>query len=701
MKCVLIFIMGCLLFHPLVATQYKTFEENGKVGLKDDNNQVVLPAAFEALGWSDGNFSVIGKVTGYRQQGLWGLINLEKKFITPADYEKLEYAGGEWVIVRKKINSISFKTGCLNLKGEIKIPLIYDGIKVQGLRAIVFNLTRAGYQYGLVDFNQKIILPAVYQNISPLGTLRYAVENKVGKVALFSEEGKAVTGFVIDSVSAFRKGYAIVYQDHLQGLIGRDGQTKLETKYASIKIGKEGKIATQLPTEWTFVNDKNETKKKLLADELKITSGKNIFIKRGNRWGVVDENFKEIVPLCYEQIREIEPQLILARFNAKYGVINLQNTILVPFYYDSLWYQANVYSTFLKGRGWELLNAQGKIITDRFYEQLHLLNNNYYLAKNKGYFGFVDSKGNESVHCVFDSLAEPVGDLIAVKFKGGYGIINKNEDWIVPPQQFPITVINANLYLQKQPGNQFLKSLKGDIIYFTPYPLKFGKENFVETLPSGIEKTITYDGLISKRTSFPENTEIVFQESEGYRGIKKDGRFGFIDTVGHLRIANRYDSVGEFHEGLAAIKLISKWGFVNIEDRVVINPNYDSPANFTSGVAVVSRNNQVGLIEKNGKVILALRYDKIIRQTNTFKLISNKLQGLADETGRVQIEPRYDSLTVGGNEKLIACRDGKCGVISSRGMNIIPIDFDRIIFDDRENIFLLKKKSEWKEEVLH
>ncbi len=54
-----------------------TFAENGKIGMKDEDGNVVLPPSFEALGWSDGNFSVIGDVTGYRQNDLG--INLKKE----------------------------------------------------------------------------------------------------------------------------------------------------------------------------------------------------------------------------------------------------------------------------------------------------------------------------------------------------------------------------------------------------------------------------------------------------------------------------------------------------------------------------------------------------------------------------------------------------------------------------------------------
>src|SRR5690349_11124881 len=140
MKCGMIFIMGWMIGAQLFAEQYQTFEENGKVGMKDEAGRVVIPPAFEALGWSDGNFSVAGDVTGYRLRGLWGVINIKKEFVTKAEFENLCYAGGESIVARKKINSISYKSGCLNLRGEVKIPFVYDGIQMQGLRAIVFNL---------------------------------------------------------------------------------------------------------------------------------------------------------------------------------------------------------------------------------------------------------------------------------------------------------------------------------------------------------------------------------------------------------------------------------------------------------------------------------------------------------------------------------------------------------------------------------
>ncbi|MCX8491393.1 MAG: hypothetical protein ORN54_10025, partial [Cyclobacteriaceae bacterium] len=96
------------------AASYELFEQNGKMGIKNDRGQVVIPPSFEALGWSDGSFSVIDETTGYRTQNYWGLINLKKKFITLAEFEELVYQGGEFVVARKKLKPVSIKSGCIN-----------------------------------------------------------------------------------------------------------------------------------------------------------------------------------------------------------------------------------------------------------------------------------------------------------------------------------------------------------------------------------------------------------------------------------------------------------------------------------------------------------------------------------------------------------------------------------------------------------
>ncbi|MFM8745028.1 MAG: WG repeat-containing protein, partial [Cytophagales bacterium] len=317
------------------AEVYQLFEERGKKGIKNQQGQIVIPASFEALGWSDGSFSVIGNVTGYRTQQEWGIINLQKQFVTPAKFEMLVPGGGDNIVATKKISPIASKTGVLNLQGQIKIPFTYDGIQINGLRAIVFKLSNGKFWFGLTDLNNKLLLPLEYKNIFSLGTLRFAVQQHDGKMALYNEDGRPITDFIIDSISTFYKLFAVVHQKSLQGLINREGTTKLKPIHQSIKIDSEGQVFARLPSEWRWLTAKNETIKTFQADGLKTLDEGFQLVLRADKMGLVDSNLNIAIPFGYETLTQTG-KFFIARKGNKFGLIDRQNKIKVDFQYDSL-----------------------------------------------------------------------------------------------------------------------------------------------------------------------------------------------------------------------------------------------------------------------------------------------------------------------------------------------------------------------------
>jgi len=686
------------------AEVYQLFEENGKKGIKNEQGQVVIPPSFEALGWSDGSFSVIGETTGYRLNEHWGLINLKKEFITPADFEELVYKGGEYVIARKRLNPVSVKTGCINLRGEVKIPFSYDGIEVSGLRVIVFNLMGANFNFGLADLQNQVLIPLAYKNIVSLGTLRFAVENRAGKIALFGDDGKPVTDFKIDSLSEFYKGYSIIYEKGLQGIINREGEIKLPIQYQAVRINEEGKVVAQLPNEWLYLNDKNEVLDKTLADQLIPTSNKQYVVKAGGKFGLMDDQKKLLIPVRWDSLKEIKSDLFFAKSKNKWGVIRTNSEVVASITFDSVEYYKEGFRVFQKNSGWHLLDSLGKVQTKKSYTRIEQFNGTTWKCRSGIYWGLVTTKGEEIVHCVFDSIGDRTTNLVAVKFKGQYGIIDIKENWRLAPQPYPIRLANDTRYLLMQPGNSFLKSIDGKIIYFSPYAIQFKEDYWIETLPDGNENTINYEGLRenvdSQKPSVQREvkTKKRFEFSEGLRGIWRDGKYGFVDAQGKLRIPNRYDSIGDFQEGLAPIKLIGLWGFINAGDKIIVQPNYEKVSSFTYGLSRVMRNKKWGMIDKDGKFVLPLRYESISRlMSGKFLVRVNQLVGLANEKGFLEIEPRFQGLEELSNGFLRVSRANKWGLITSTGLDKIPMVYDQLVFDPSKNQYLGFRKSSWKE----
>lgn len=697
----MLFLFFC--FHFGKADLYNLFEENGKVGVKDQQGNILIPASFEALGWSDGTFSIIGQITGYKLKDQWGLINLKKEFLTKADYKTIIHQGGDRVIATKQINPAQIKTGCLALNGEVKISFAYDAITIIGLRAIVGVQKDMRLNYGLLDTEGREIITVQYKSIRALGTLRFAIENWEGKVALISEQGKPITEFKIDSVSAFKGNIAIFHQNFKQGLINRDGEIKVESNYREIRITEEGAFG-RIPAEWKMLDGDNHELNKIEADELIPLSYRLYTMTKSGKYGILDNSFLEILPLEYDYMSAADSNRnqFIAKKNNHYGLIHLNNSILLPFAFDTILIKGNLLrvreSQFGK-TGWSVYDTFGVKKTVRLYDRIYEYNEKFFPVISQGYFGAVNRYGEEFIHCVYDSLLDVSREQVVVKFKGLYGIISIREEWLVKPQLHPLKLLNDDRYLQLEGNMIFLKDFQGNIIYFTDNPIVPMENSLLEILPDGTEKVIDFDGRIQSRTIGPLNGAVdeLMNVSEGLRGFKKDGKYGFIDERGRLRIANRYEAIQSFKEGMAAVKLNAKWGYIDTTEKLVIQPTYDEVGEFLDGFTIVKRVNQFGILEKNGKLILPIRYDSITRlPSGNFLLLTKSLQGLANRIGQVLIEPKYDKITDLENELLIVERDCKSGLLSQEGISTIPMIYDQLTYLQEANRYLAKKEADWK-----
>lgn len=681
---------------------FSVFHENGKAGLKDDQGHIVIPANHDAIGWSEGSFSVVGNVTGYKSNGLWGLINVTNSKVTKPEYTDLTPGEGLFIIAKKKNpGKVKIQTGCINTSGKEVIPFQYDGLKIPtSLRAIVFIRFGNQFKYGLIDFENKILIPIQYQNVYTLGSLRYGVENFEGKHAIFSEEGRQISGFDIDSLSSFRNNLAIIYKNRRQGLIDREGNIKLEANFREIRIDEEGKIQTRLSDNWIFLEGENKSIREFQADSIIVIGENRLKVNLAGKFQLTDKEFKPVQLQVFDRIGTFTNGVSIVQSGKRYGTIDSNGKILIQPKYTTLIPDGSFVRAeqFIDNKKlWVVLDAAGNPKHTKLYDYIGAFNNGFFPVRHKGFWGVIDQNGAEKVACVHDSIVQKQDNLIVVKFKRNYGIIDLNENWIVTPQPHPLQIINAERYLLKTPKTKFLKSIKSEVIYFSDNELEIKNDHLTELLSSGDHWKIGFDGLIISRMELPESAEVVFPEKEGLSAIKKDGRYGFIDNRGRLRIANRYESVKSFNENLAAVKIRGRWGFINHSDQLIIQPFYDEVFEFSNGRCVVRQGSLYGVIDPSGKLVLPVRYDSLVLLGgNRFKLKQNNLWGLSDDKGVMIIQPKFDHLEYLNNGYMIVGRDGKFGLLNDHGVSTIPQIYDGLSYDSIHNQFIALQKSSWK-----
>jgi hypothetical protein len=680
---------------------FTVFEENGKVGLKDEYGEILIPATHDAIGWSNGKLSIVDKVVGYQSNGLWGLINTSNKIITDAAFLELIPGEGSFLVAQKKsMLSQRPSFGVINTSGKVIIPFQYDGLRLSNMRAVVMSRAGARYLFGLIDLSHKIVVPVQYQSLYSLGSLRYAVENFDDKTAIFSDDGTQITPFMIDSLSSFKKDYAVVYQNRRQGLIDRKGQMVLKPEFSAVQIKDDGSVLVREIDSWFLLDGENHLSREYHADGIEPLSVENYAVYGGGKLQLTNNNLEPVHSTFFSSLSSFRNDIALFRTANRTGAINTKGHIVIPADYQQLEMHEHAFiaSTDAGNKNrWIILDDEGKKITDKHYEYIGVFNGLFYPVRIRGYWGAVDARGHEIITCVHDSLIQQSGKHLIVKFKGEYGVIDLYQNWIVTPQANRLRLINDESYFEFAGRTTFLKSFNGNTIYFSDNRLEAVNGYVREHLPSGAFWLINMDGIITDRSNQPDKTEKIFAESEGLRAIHKDGKYGFIDEAGRLRIANRYEDVKPFSNGLAAIRILDKWGFIDHDENLVVQPVYDDVENFYNGHAVVKQNAFFGLIDASGKIVLPLRYDEIvINDHHRFNIRQGQQYGLTDASGTIVIHPKYDQLIDTGNGYVIVQRDGKSGLVTLRGVSTIPMIYDGLTFDPYHKQYMGVKRSAWK-----
>ncbi|HTE32503.1 MAG TPA: WG repeat-containing protein, partial [Chryseolinea sp.] len=410
--------------------------------------------------------------------------------------------------------------------------------------------------------------------------------------------------------------------------------------------------------------------------------------------------FKPVHATSFSTLGTFKNGKAIYSIKERYGIARSDGSIVLPATFDDLYADSQFYIGNVRQGGknnWSVLDSLGKTLSTKTFDRIYPFTGNIFPVTARNFWGAIDASGKQVVACSYDSIIQHLNNYVVVKFKGQYGIINLQEAWIVTPRPNKLTLLTDDRFIEIGPKTTYLKSFDGTTIYFTDNKVDVSSTHIVEHIQSGSLWEVDLNGVIINRKLQPDGTiERIYTETEGLRGIKKNGQYGFVDSQGRLRIANRYDGIQAFKETLAAVKIRGKWGFINHEDKIAIQPVYDEVTPFSNGFSIVKQKGLEGLIDKTGKLLLSVRYESVKPLANGNVLIrQDGLLGLSNRDGRILINPKYNVLEDLNNDYVVVGRDGKYGVVTLQGISTIPLMYDHIDYDPYNKYFLALKKSAW------
>jgi hypothetical protein len=174
-----------------------------------------------------------------------------------------------------------------------------------------------------------------------------------------------------------------------------------------------------------------------------------------------------------------------------------------------------------------------------------------------------------------------------------------------------------------------------------------------------------------------DNTPVIKSCGDGCYELKRNGKYGIIDSNLKNITPFKYDSIWSFHDnGLCMVRIDMpdgyKYGYVNAKGEEQIAVKYDYIYSFENGLSVAKLNGFYGIINEKDEVVAPFNLDypdmRGLRNGYATMKDYNGKWGAIDAKGQVVIPCEYDSLIVFDESGVDTVRkDGEEFLINTKG----------------------------------
>ncbi|CDE97415.1 putative uncharacterized protein [Clostridium sp. CAG:567] len=500
------------------------------------------------------------------------------------------------------------KYGVIDKSGNIVIDADYEAVQIPNPSKDIFICIKEYNQdtkeYATVVYNGKkeeilsnynnVQAVAIFTNINSTPYERSVLTYKEnGKYGLIDLQGKEITKPIYDEISSinYKEGTFLVKQNEQEGIINMKGKTIIKCEYESVTSDnyynedqnneKAGFIVSKKTDDgyrYGYINYRGSKIVKPIFTQLErvteISDDKNIYFIafKDGQAGLLKNN-KEIVNYEYEDIQyNVLSDVFIIQRNGKYGANTREGkTILYPEY--SSVYTGGIYINAVKDNVIEVFDLQGNKIETDINSKIKTENSNYYITIDKNnIYKVVDANENVIINNDYNYMEYLPGDYFIVARDSKNGVVDINGKSVIELKYDSISRINETNILQAETNksielynlnmkkittmsNATIKEVKDD----KEYILLFSENDF---------KYLDKDGNILK-------AQELFKENNLF-AKNVNGKWGFVDKNGNLKVQNKYEVVTDFNKyGFAGIKKDGKWGVIDQEGHIVQEPIYE------------------------------------------------------------------------------------------------------------------------------
>lgn len=300
-----------------------------------------------------------------------------------------------------------------------------------------------------------------------------------------------------------------------------------------------------------------------------------IKIKKDGKYGLINLDGQEAIPPIYDEISEYgetSPDgYLVSNEEGEYGLIDSSNNQILEMKYDAIDKVHGNDLYFVTEEGIKkVINKEGQEIVKEGFETITSIDTGIIFQKD-GKQGYMDLTGNIKIEPKYEQLKEAGNNLLIAKQNDLYGIITiDTQEEKVPFENSAITYIKeAEIYILED------SEYKAKVINKDFQEKLFGMFLDINAEKQYIKMQIE-DEIKYYNFAFEEKPETEIFTTNTLFKSKQNDKYGFVDKNGNVKVDYIYDEVTDQNkDGYAGVKKDGKWGSIDSKGDIVIEPTYD------------------------------------------------------------------------------------------------------------------------------
>ncbi|NOQ71447.1 MAG: hypothetical protein GQ574_05575 [Crocinitomix sp.] len=527
--------------------------------------------------------------------------------------------------------------GFANAKGEVIIEPKYDLVStfIDGFAKTYKSgdYEEEAYRYGLINQNGQVLLEPIYRSISAFDSngLAKVVKEDYYTYGIIDKQGNWIVPIAYSQVDIKSGFIQIKDSTGRYALLDYEGHTVIDFKFNYFYFHNRPTVDSNL-----------------------------IIVRDEARYGLIrlqNNGYEIVIEPQYEDLSVLNNQHLRVAENEKYGVINSDNDVIIPFEYDNILLKLNfiiAYQNIEYEPKFKIAENNPKYSYTRYTGPLE----KEYDDENKIVYYLVSKKEHsELLSYDYDLNGKDNKKTL-------YSLFDSTGQSILPAQFNEIRVRDDNLIEVKTDEGVNLYNKKGerissDLFYYL-HEIHEGAMVAQLRSDTNLQKYINYRNL-------EWNPEVEF-------------KYGFVDATGKIIVPIIFDDAHLFNKGIAPVKQNGKWALVNKKGGLLCDFKYDHVQYAGENRYAFQQGELWGLLNLNGQEVVPATYVEYKRAPyKAIKRMPNQALTFKDGVATIcNKAPRKDLIKT---------------LIDTNGVKLFPFKYNEIVLGE-SGLYHVKLRDE-------